>query len=70
MENSEWRGSPLDMGSEIDPYGIREVVIQFENGDTDTFRPKQRDEYQSYELHQVAAYLASMSHSIRKGQKK
>ncbi len=58
------------MGSEIDPYGIREVVIQFENGDTDTFRPKQRDEYQSYELHQVAAYLASMSHSIRKGQKK
>ncbi len=70
MENSEWRGSPLDMGSEIDPYGIREVVIQFENGDADTFRPKQRDEYQSYELHQVAAYLASMSHSIRKGQKK
>jgi hypothetical protein len=70
LENSEWRGSPLDMGSEIDPYGIREVVIQFENGDTDTFRPKQRDEYQSYELHQVAAYLASMSHSIRKGQKK
>ncbi len=70
MENSEWRGSPLDMGSEIDPYGIREVVIQFENGDTDIFRPKQRDEYQSYELHQVAAYLASMSHSIRKGQKK
>lgn len=70
MENAEWRGSPLDMGSEIDPYGIREVVIQFENGDTDTFRPKQRDEYQSYELHQVAAYLASMSHSIRKGQKK
>ncbi len=70
MENAEWRGSPLDMGSEIDPYGIREVVIQFENGDTDTFRPKQRDEYQSYELHQVAAYLASMSHSVRKGQKK
>jgi hypothetical protein len=70
LENAEWRGSPLDMGSEIDPYGIREVVIQFENGDTDTFRPKQRDEYQSYELHQVAAYLASMSHSVRKGQKK
>lgn len=70
MEKDDWRGSPLDMGAELDPYGIRDVVIQFSSGDTDTFRPKQRDEFQAYELHQLAAYIDSMAHSIRKGQKK
>lgn len=71
MENNrEWRGSPLDTGGTIDPYGVREVVIEFEGGDTDTFRPKQREEFQSYELHQMAAYVDALSHSIRKGQRR
>ncbi|HET7478557.1 MAG TPA: hypothetical protein VFJ72_03450 [Rubrobacteraceae bacterium] len=67
MENDRhWRGSPLDMGSGMDPYGIREVVIEFDNGDTDVFRPKRRDEFGSYELHQIGAYVDAMAHSIRK----
>jgi hypothetical protein len=66
----EWRGSPLDVSeSTMDPYGIREVVIEFDNGDEDILCPKQRDEFESYELHQLAAYLDSLAHSIRKGKK-
>jgi hypothetical protein len=65
-----WRGSPLDIaGSAVDAYGIKEVVIEFDNDDQDILRPKQRDEFGSYELHQLAAYLDSLAHSIRKGKK-
>jgi hypothetical protein len=72
MEGNDrhWRGSPLDMGGrDIDPYGIKEVAIEYANGDEDAFRPKQREEFESYELHQMAAYLDTIAHSIRKGQK-
>jgi hypothetical protein len=66
----QWRGSPLDMGgSTMDAYGIKEVVIEFDNGDEDLFRPRMRAEFESYELHMMAAYLDSIAHSIRKGQK-
>jgi len=41
----EWRGSPLDMAGGIDPNGIREIVIEFDNGDHDTFRPRLRGEF-------------------------
>ena len=69
-DNRLWRGSPLDMAeSSIDAYGIEEIVIEFDNGDEDIFRPKLRDEFESYELHQMAVYLDSMAHSIRKGKK-
>jgi hypothetical protein len=65
-----WRGSPLDMsGSTMDAYGIKEVAIEFDSGDEDVFRPKIREEFGSYEIHQMAAYLDSIAHSIRKGQK-
>jgi hypothetical protein len=65
-----WRGSSLDMAeSTIDADGIKEVVIEFDNDDEDILRPKQRDEFGSYELHQLAAYLDSLAHSIRKGKK-
>jgi len=53
----------------MDAYGIKEVVIEFDNDDEDVFRPKQREEFESYELHMMAAYLDSIAHSIRKGQK-
>ena len=72
MEGTDkhWRGSPLDMAEiSMDAYGIKEIVIEFDNGDEDIFTPKQREEFESYELHQMAAYLDSIGHSIRKGKK-
>ncbi len=72
MEENDrhWRGSPLDVsGSAIDAYGIKEVAIEFDDGDEDIFRPRLREEFESYELHMMAAYLDSIAHSIRKGQK-
>ena len=56
-------------GSTVDAYGIKEVVLEYDNGDEDTFRPRMREEFGSYELHMMAAYLDSIAHSIRKGQK-
>lgn len=53
----------------MDPNGIREVVIEFDNGDTDIFRPRRREEFQAYELHMMGVYLDSIAHSVRKGQK-
>jgi len=69
--DKHWRGSPLDMssGSTMDAYGIKEVVIEFDNDDEDILRPKQRDEFGAYELQQLGAYLDSVAHSIRKGKK-
>lgn len=65
-----WTGTPLEKRDNMDPYGVREVVIEFGNGDTDVFRARQRDEFASYELHMMAAYIDSIAHSIRKGQKR
>ena len=68
--DKQWRGSPLDAaGIGMDAYGIKEIVIEFDNGDEDIFTPKQREEFESYELHQMATYLDSIGHSIRKGEK-
>ncbi len=65
-----WRGSPLDMAaSGIDPNGIKEIVIEFDSGDEDIFRPRRREEFGAYELHMMAAYLDSIAHSVRKGQR-
>jgi hypothetical protein len=72
MEEADrhWRGSPLDVASSsMDAYGIKEIVIEFDNGDEDVFTPKQREEFESYELYQMAVYIDSIAHSIRKGQK-
>lgn len=65
----EWRGSPLDMAGGMDPYGIREIVIEFENGDQDVFRPRLRGEFESYDLHMMGVYLDSIAHSVRNSQK-
>lgn len=61
-----WRGSPLDMGGDMDPNGVREVVIEFGNGDEDVFRPRQREEFFAYELHQMGTYIDTIAHTIRK----
>ena len=52
----------------MDPYGIREVVIEFDSGDEDVFRPRLREEFGSYELHMMATYLDSIAHSVRNSQ--
>jgi hypothetical protein len=67
--DTEWRGSPLDMSGGIDPNGIREIVIEFDNGDHDTFRPRLREAFESYELHMMSAYLDSITHSVRQAQR-
>lgn len=65
----EWRGSPLDMAGGMDPYGIREIVIEFENGDQDVFWPRLRGEFESYDLHMMGVYLDSIAHSVRNAQR-
>ena len=72
MESSEsrWRGTPLDMREDMDPNGVREVVIQYLNGDEDIFVPRRREEFGSYELHQMGAYIDAMANSIRKGERR
>ena len=68
--DKQWRGSPLDAaGIGMNAYGIKEIVIEFDNGDEDIFTPKQREEFESYELHLMATYLDSIGHGIRKGKK-
>jgi hypothetical protein len=68
--DKQWRGSPLDVSEGgVDAHGIKEIVIEFDNGDEDVFTPKQREEFESYELHQMATYIDSLAHSIRKGKK-
>jgi len=59
-ESRNWQGTPLDMGENLDPYGIKELCIQYDTGDEDIFRPRLRREFGSYELQQVAAYLEHM----------
>ncbi len=66
----DWRGSPLDIPEGgMDPYGIREIVIEFDHGGQDVFRPQRREEFGSYELHMMATYLDSIAHSVRKAQR-
>lgn len=60
-----WRGSPLQMWSGMDPYGIEEIVIEFDTGDEEVLKPLMRDEFGSYELHQAATYLSTLSYQLR-----
>ena len=59
------RTSVLEVG-EMDPYGIREVVIEFDNGDEDVFRPRMREEFGSYELQQLSVYIETLSRDVKK----
>jgi hypothetical protein len=63
--NRDRRTSVLEVG-EMDPYGIREVVIEFDNGDEDVFRPRMREEFGSYELQQLSVYIETLSHDVKK----
>ena len=62
----QWRGSPLDMEEGMDPYGIKEIVLEFDTGEEEIMRPKQCEEFGSYELHEAAHYLrAGIMRGIR-----
>ncbi len=63
--DNEWQGSPLQMWSGMDPYGIAEIALQFDTGDEEVLLPKMREEFGSYELIQAATYLDSLSHELR-----
>lgn len=63
--DNEWRGSPLQMWSGMDPNGITEIVLEFDTGDEEILKPRLRDEFQSYELIQAATYLDSLSNKLR-----
>jgi hypothetical protein len=64
--NKEWRGSPLDISDAgMDARGIKEIVIEFDNGDSDVFRPRVRDVFGSYELHMMSTYLDTVAHDAR-----
>ena len=63
--NRDRRTSVLEVG-EMDPYGIREVVIEFDNGDEDVFKPRMREEFGSYELQQLAVYIETLSRDVKK----
>ena len=63
--NKDRRTSVLEVG-EMDPYGISEVVIEFDNGDEDVFRPRMREEFGSYELQQLAVYIETLSRDVKK----
>jgi hypothetical protein len=63
--DNEWWGTPLQMGSGLDPYGITEIAIEFDTGNEEVLRPRMREEFRSYELHQAATYLGILSHQLR-----
>lgn len=66
----EWRGSPLDISDAgIDPKGVREIVIEFDNGDSDVITPRRRKVFESYELHMVSVYLDTVAHDARRNVK-
>jgi len=66
----EWSGTPLDMWDRMDPRGIKEIVVEYDYGESDTFTPKKREEFHAYELHQMAAYFSAIQAAIRKEQRR
>ena len=64
----QWRGTPLEMERGMDPYGIKEIVFEFDTGEEEIMRPKLGEEFGSYELHEAAHYLrAGVKRGIRVG---
>ena len=63
--DGSWEGSPLQMGSGLDPYGIREIVVEFDTGEREMLRPKMGEEYGSDEVMQAATYLDTISQELR-----
>ena len=64
-QDNHWQGSPLQMWKGMDPNRITEIIIEFDTGDEEVLKPRMRDEFHSYELHQAATYLDSLSNKLR-----
>jgi hypothetical protein len=62
--DNEWQGTPLQMWSGMDPYGIEEIAIQFATGEEEVLKSRLRGEFHSYELSQAAAYLEVLSNRL------
>ena len=62
--DNEWQGTPLQMWSGMDPYGIEEIAIQFTTGEEEVLKSRLRGEFHSYELSQAAAYLEVLSNRL------
>jgi hypothetical protein len=64
----QWRGSPLEMERGMDPYSIKEIVLEFDTGEEEIMRPRLREEFGAYELHEAVTYLrAGVMRGIRVG---
>ena len=50
----------------MDPYGIKEIVVEYDNGDKDILKPRLRAEYGVYELEQAGAYLGTLGAELRR----
>jgi len=68
--DQNWEGSPLQMGSGLDPYGIQKIIIKYDTGEEEVLRPKLREEFHSYELQQASGYLETLAHQLRLSSKR
>jgi len=59
-----WEGTPLQMGVDLDPYGIEEIVIEFDTGDEEILKPQMGEEFGSYELWEAANYITFLSREL------
>jgi hypothetical protein len=57
----EWEGTPLQMYHDgINPYGIKEIVVEFDTGEEEILKPRLGEEFGAYELQQTSLYLDSL----------
>ena len=56
-----WEETPLQMGMDLDPYSIEEIVIEFDTGDEEILKPRMSEEFGSYELWEAARYIGVLS---------
>ncbi len=61
-----WEGTPLQMAalSELHPYGIKEIVIEFDTGDEEILKPQMSEEFGPYELWEAANYIGFISREL------
>jgi hypothetical protein len=62
----EWVGTPLD-ADRINPGGIVEIVVEFDEGGEEVLTPKINERFGSYDLNEAARYIFFLSNHILKG---
>ncbi|TCJ16759.1 hypothetical protein E0L93_08525 [Rubrobacter taiwanensis] len=62
-------GTPLDLRYDVNPRGIREVVIDYGEETREVWRPQgEKREFEAYELFQMATYLKDLAVQQRRKQ--